>query len=42
MDAKQYLCIDQNNAENKVMPICLPKTPSYREFRVKYRLYKLH
>jgi len=20
MDAKQYLCIDQNNAESKVMP----------------------
>ena len=28
MDTKQYLCIDQNNAESKVMPTNR-KTPSY-------------
>lgn len=42
MPDRQYLCIDQNNAESKVMPIPSQKMLAYHEFCVKYRLYKLH
>lgn len=39
---RQYLCIDLNNAESKVMPILSQKILVYRDFCVKYRHYKLH
>jgi len=42
MEQRQYLCIDQNNAESKVMPIPSQKILAYYEFCVKYRHYKLH
>ena len=42
MPERQYLCIDQNNAESKVMPIPSQKILAYYEFCVKYRHYKLH
>ena len=42
MPDRQYLCIDQNNAESKVMPILSQKILVHRDFCAKYRHYKLH